>query len=129
MANEAMARGETVRRRVLGDAHVDRSQANATEFTRDFQALATEYCWGAIWTREGLDLKTRSLINIAMLAALGRMGEFKMHVGGATRNGVTEDEIKEVLLQVAIYCGIPAGNDAFATASAVLKDLKDAADG
>ncbi len=126
MSEELRSRGEKVRRTVLGDAHVDRSQRNATDFTRDFQDLATDYCWGAIWTREALDLRTRSLLNVAMLAALGRMGEFKMHVGGALRNGATKEQIKEVLLQVAVYCGIPAGNEAFAAASQALDEFEEA---
>lgn len=129
MTGELKLRGEEVRRKVLGDAHVDRSQRNATELTRDFQNLATEYCWGAIWTREALDLRTRSLINVAMLAALGRMDEFKIHVGGAMRNGATKEEIKEVLLQVAVYCGIPAGNEAFSAATHALDEFKEASHG
>ena len=86
MIDDLKSSGDRVRRQVLGDEHVDKSQAAATEFTRDFQELATEYCWGAIWTREGLDLKSRSLLNVGMLAALGRMHELSMHVGGALRN-------------------------------------------
>ena len=91
--------------------------------------MATTYCWGEIWTRDGLDLKTRSLLNVAMLAALGRMDEFRMHVGGAIRNGASQDEIKEVLLQVAVYCGIPAGNEAFSAAAKVLDTMVETTNG
>jgi 4-carboxymuconolactone decarboxylase len=116
-------RGDRMRRQVLGDAHVDRSRTNATEFTRPLQDLVTEYCWGAIWTRPGLEPKTRSLLNLAMLTALGKMDEFTVHVKGAVRNGVTVDEIQEVLLQASIYCGVPAGLEATRTAQAALDAL------
>jgi 4-carboxymuconolactone decarboxylase len=116
-------RGDRMRRQVLGDAHVDRSRTNATEFTRPLQDLVTEYCWGAIWTRPGLEPKTRSLLNLAMLTALGKMDEFTVHVKGAVRNGVTVDEIQEVLLQASIYCGVPAGLEATRTAQDALDAL------
>lgn len=123
MTIDVKAAGDKVRRAVLGDAHVDRSRANVSDFTREFQDLATEYCWGSLWTRDALDLKSRSLVNVGILAALGRMKEFEMHVGGAVRNGATDDEIKEVLLHVTIYCGVPAGNEAFGIASRVLSEM------
>ncbi|MEO8528936.1 MAG: 4-carboxymuconolactone decarboxylase [Pseudolysinimonas sp.] len=113
-------RGDAMRRRVLGDAHVDRSRQNATDFTRPLQELVTEYCWGEIWNRPGLDLPTRSLINIAMLTALGKHEELQLHVRGAIRNGVTRDQIQEVLLQSAIYCGVPAALEATRYAQATL---------
>jgi 4-carboxymuconolactone decarboxylase len=109
------------RREVLGDEHVDRAIESTTEFTADFQDLITRYAWGEIWSRPGLDRPTRSLITIAMLVALGREHELEMHVRAALRNGVTVDELKEVLLQCAIYCGVPAANGAFAIAQRVLE--------
>lgn len=115
-------RGLEVRRAVLGADYVDRSLESANEFMMAFQNVTTEWCWGYVWTRPGLDRKTRSIINISMLTALGKPAELKLHVAGALRNGVTVDEIKEVLLQATIYCGIPAGLDAFKTANEVLKE-------
>src|SRR5918996_5825434 len=112
-------RGLKNRKGVLGEAHVERSFATADEFTRPYQDLITEYCWGAVWDRPGLPRKTRSLLNIAMLTALNREEEFKLHVRAAFRNGVTRDEIREVLLQTAIYCGVPAANAAFKQAREV----------
>jgi 4-carboxymuconolactone decarboxylase len=117
--------GDAMRRRVLGDDHVDRSRNSATDFTRPLQDLITEYCWGVIWNRPGLDLRIRSMINLAMLTALGKMDEFELHVRGAVRNGVTTDEIREVLLQTAIYCGVPAALDATRHAQAILNALDD----
>jgi 4-carboxymuconolactone decarboxylase len=117
--------GDAMRRRVLGDDHVERSRSNATDFTRPLQDLITEYCWGVIWNRPGLDLRTRSMINLAMLTALGKMDEFELHVRGAVRNGVTNDEIREVLLQTAVYCGVPAALDATRHAQAILNALDD----
>jgi 3-oxoadipate enol-lactonase/4-carboxymuconolactone decarboxylase len=113
--------GMRIRREVLGDDHVDAAQARATAFTGDFQDLITRYAWGEIWARPGLDRRTRSCITLAMLVALGRHDELAMHVRAALRNGLTEDEIKEVLLQTAIYCGVPAANSAFAVAQAALE--------
>ena len=113
-------RGMEVRRAVLGDAHVDRAEAGATDFTADFQDLITRYAWGEIWTRPGLDLRTRSCITLTALVAGGHEKELAMHVRAALRNGLTHDEIKEVLLQTAIYCGVPAANSAFAIAQEVL---------
>jgi 4-carboxymuconolactone decarboxylase len=110
---ERHEQGLVVRRQVLGDAHVDRAQGRQNEFTREFQDLITRYAWGEIWARPGLPRHTRSLLTLAMLVALNRPDEFRLHVRAATANGVTRDEIKEVLLQAAIYCGIPAANSAF----------------
>ncbi len=115
-------RGMEVRRAVLGDEHVDRAAARATDFTADFQDLITRYAWGEIWTRPGLDRRTRSCITLAALVAGGHDQELAMHVRAALRNGLTPEEIKEVLLQTAIYCGVPAANSAFAIAQEVLAD-------
>jgi 4-carboxymuconolactone decarboxylase len=109
--------GMAVRRQVLGDQHVDRATAGTTEFTADFQEFITRYAWGEIWTRPGLDRRVRSCITLAMLATLHHDGELAMHIRGALNNGLTRDEIKEVLLQVAVYAGVPAANRAFAVAA------------
>jgi 4-carboxymuconolactone decarboxylase len=119
MDQDMHARGLKNRKEVLGEAHVERSFATADDFSRPYQDLITEYCWGAVWDRPGLSRKTRSLLNIAMLTALNREDEFKLHVRAAFRNGVTRDEIREVLLQTAIYCGVPAANSAFKQAREV----------
>src|SRR5277367_4534445 len=116
--------GMKMRRAVLGDAHVDRAKENENAFNADFQNLITRYAWGEIWARPGLPLKTRSLITIAMLVALNRTEEFKFHIRGAISNGATREEIKEVLLQSAIYCGVPAANNAFHLAEELLAKLK-----
>ena len=113
-------RGMRVRREVLGDEHVDRAVERTTEFTADFQDFITRYAWGEIWARPGLDRRTRSCITLTALVALGRLDELEMHVRAAIRNGLSEQEIKEVLLQCAIYCGVPAANSAFAVAQRVL---------
>jgi len=126
--NGRYERGMAVRRAVLGDAHVDAAQARIDGFTADFQDLITRYAWGEIWGRPGLDRRTRSCITLAMLAALGRDAELAMHVRAARRNGLTADEIKEVLLQVAIYAGVPAANTAFAIAQGVLAEETPATD-
>jgi 4-carboxymuconolactone decarboxylase len=112
--------GMEVRREVLGAEHVDRATANATDFTRDFQQLITEYAWGTIWTRPGLDRRSRSLITLTALVARGHHEELAMHVRAALRNGLTVDEIKETLLQTAIYCGVPDANTAFRIAQQAL---------
>jgi len=117
-------RGLAVRREVLGDAHVDRSIQSADEFSRPMQDLTIEYCWGAIWAREGLDRRTRSLLNLAMLTALNRSHELAVHVRGAVNNGVTPDEIREVFLQAAIYVGVPAGMESFRVAQRVLAEME-----
>ena len=112
MDEDLYQKGLQNRKDVLSEAHVERSFASADDFTKPYQDLVTEYCWGAIWHRPGLPRKTRSLLNIAMLTALNREDEFKLHVRAAFRNGVTKDEICEVLLQTMIYCGVPAANSA-----------------
>ena len=114
--------GMRTRREVLGDDHVDRAIARTTDFTRDFQDLITRYAWGEIWTRPGLDRRTRSCITLTALIALGRDEELALHVRAALRNGLSADEIKEVLLHAAIYCGVPAANTAFAVAQRVLDE-------
>jgi 3-oxoadipate enol-lactonase/4-carboxymuconolactone decarboxylase len=111
-----------VRREVLGDDHVDAATAKTTDFTREFQDLITRYAWGEIWTRPGLDRKTRSCMTLIALIALGRHEELALHVRAALRNGLTPDEIKEVLLHSAIYCGVPAANSAFGIAQEVLAE-------
>jgi 4-carboxymuconolactone decarboxylase len=121
--------GLQTRREVLGAEHVDRSLAQASEFARPMQELVTEYCWGAVWSRPGLDRRTRSLLNIVMLTALGRSHELALHVRGALTNGVTPEEIQEALLQAAIYCGVPAAMEAQRTAEAVLSEQSAAANG
>jgi 4-carboxymuconolactone decarboxylase len=115
-------RGMQVRREVLGDEHVDAAIQRTTGFTADFQDLITRYAWGEIWSRPGLDRRTRSCITLTALVALGRLEELELHVRAALRNGLSEDEIKEVLLHAAIYCGVPAANAAFAVAQRVLAD-------
>ena len=114
--------GMRTRREVLGDDHVDLAIANTTDFTAEFQDLITRYAWGEIWNRPGLDRKTRSAITLTALVALNHLDELAMHVRAAKRNGLSDDEIKEVLLQTAIYCGVPAANAAFAVAQRVLED-------
>jgi 4-carboxymuconolactone decarboxylase len=114
--------GMKVRREVLGDAHVDRAVVNTTPFTEDFQEFITKYAWGSVWTREGLDRRTRSCITLAVLTALGHRDELAMHVRAALRNGLTADEIGEVLLHTAVYAGVPAANSAFAVAQEVLRE-------
>lgn len=114
--------GLEVRREVLGAEYVDKSIANATEFSRPMQELVTEYCWGEVWTRSGLPKKTRSMINLSMLTALNRPNELKLHVRGALQNGVTKEEIQEIFLQTAIYCGVPAALDSFKVAQGVFEE-------
>lgn len=115
-------KGMRVRREVLGDAHVDRAEAAKTALTEEFQDLLTRYAWGEIWTRPGLDRRTRSCITVAMLVALNRSDELALHVRAALTNGVTVDELKEILLQSAVYCGLPAANTAFGVAARVLAE-------
>jgi len=121
---ERYENGMSVRRAVLGDAHVDRAIGNTDEFNREFQDLITRYAWGEIWSRPGLPRHTRSLLTIAMMVALNRTEELRMHVRAAFSNGVTRDEIKEVLLQSAIYCGVPAANAAFREAAEVFREME-----
>jgi len=122
MNKELFDKGLEVRKAVLGAEHVEASLKSADEFSGALQELVTEYCWGAVWTREGLPRKTRSMLNLAMLTALNRPHELKLHLRGALRNGVTKDEIREILLQAGIYAGIPAAVDAFRTAREVLNE-------
>ena len=117
-------RGMKVRREVLGDEHVDRTMGRTTEFTADFQDFITRYAWGEIWSRPGLDRKTRSCITLTARVALGRLDELELHVRAAVRNGLTEQEIGEVFLQCAVYCGAPAANSAFAVAQRVLSETE-----
>jgi 4-carboxymuconolactone decarboxylase len=119
---EEKRRGMEVRRAVLGDAYVDQAEAGRTPLTDEFQDLITRYAWGEIWTRPGLDRRTRSCITVAMLVALNRNEELSLHMRAALRNGVTADELKEILLHTAIYCGVPAANSAFAVAAKVLAE-------
>jgi 4-carboxymuconolactone decarboxylase len=122
MSDEAHERGMKVRREVLGDEHVDRSIERATPVTADFQDFITRYAWGEIWSRPGLDRKTRSCITMTALVAIGRFDELALHIRGARRNGLTPDEIAEVLLQTAVYCGVPAANSAFHVLQRVLDE-------
>jgi 4-carboxymuconolactone decarboxylase len=125
MADDALERGMAVRRAVLGGEHVDRSIANTTDFNRDFQEFITRYAWGAVWTRPGLDRKTRSLLTIAMMASLGRFDELRLHVRATRNTGVTRDEVSEVLLQVAVYAGVPAANSAYHHAADVYRQMDE----
>jgi 4-carboxymuconolactone decarboxylase len=122
LRGELWEKGLNMRRAVLGAEYVDRSVANADEFTKPFQKLVTEWCWGEIWNRPGLDRKTRSLLNLAMLTALNRPNEVRLHVRGALNNGVTREEMQEVFLQTAVYCGVPAALESFRIAGEVLKE-------
>src|SRR5215469_2181508 len=123
MKDSSYEAGLAVRRRVLGDAHVKRSLDNATDFDREFQELATRHAWGDIWTRPGLDHRTRSLITIALLAAGGNHEELKLHVRATRNTGATAEEVKEVLLQVAVYAGVPAANAAFRIAKSAYEEM------
>ena len=122
MNKEHFERGLEVRKKVLGEEYVNESLARATDFSRPMQEFVTEYCWGKIWTRPGLDRKTRSMLNLAMLTALNRPHEIKLHVRGALNNGVTKEEIREVFLQAAVYCGVPAAIDSFRIAQEVFAE-------
>jgi 4-carboxymuconolactone decarboxylase len=120
---ERYEQGMSVRRAVLGDAHVDLSLKNKNEFNQDFQDLITRYAWGEVWTRPGLPRHTRSLLTLAMMVALNRSDELRLHLRAAFNNGVNRDEIKEVLLQTAVYCGVPAANSAFHVAEEVFAEM------
>jgi len=120
MSDDALARGLAVRKAILGDEHVARAQANTTALDDDFQRFITEVAWGSVWSRPGLDRRSRHLITLAMLAALDKHDELAMHIAATARTGVTTEELKEVLLQVAIYAGVPSANAAFAIAKRVL---------
>ena len=122
MDRELFDKGLATRREVLGAEYVDNAIRNADDFNREMQEHVTQYCWGDIWNRPGLPRRTRSLLNLAMLTALNRPHELKLHVRGALNNGVTRDEIKEVFLQAAIYCGVPAAMDSFRVAREVFKE-------
>jgi 4-carboxymuconolactone decarboxylase len=122
VSDELYDKGMAIRRQVLGDAYVDKAMAGVDDFNRDFQRLVTEYCWGFVWGREALSLKQRSLNNLSMIAVLNRPHELEAHLRGALRNGCSIDEIRETLLQVAIYAGIPAGVDAFRIARKVFTE-------
>jgi 4-carboxymuconolactone decarboxylase len=120
--DELYERGMRIRREVLGDAHVDAAVARTDDFTADFQELITTQAWGGIWARPGIDRRMRSAVTLTALVALGHEAELKMHLRAALRNGLTRDEIKEILLQTSVYCGVPAANTAFAIAQAVLAE-------
>ena len=123
MDKETYERGLQIRKDVLGVDYVENSLKTADDFNRPMQELSTEYCWGYVWGREGLPRKTRSMLNLAMISALNRPHELKIHVKGALKNGVTRDEIREILMQVAIYCGVPAGMDSFRIAREAFKEI------
>ena len=125
MSDQKFERGMEVRRAVLGDAHVDRAEANKTDFDADFQRFITETAWGSVWARPGLDRKTRHLLTIGLMAALGKEAELAMHIRATQNTGVTPDEVKEVLLQVAIYAGVPAANSAIAIAKNIYAELAE----
>ena len=123
MASEDYERGLALRKDVLGADYVERSFANADDFSRPMQELSTEYCWGKVWGRDGLSRRDRSLLNLGMISALNRPHELRLHIRGAINNGVTKEEMREVFLQTAIYCGVPAAIDAFRNAREVFKEL------
>lgn len=127
MDKERFDKGLAKRRATLGAEYVDKALANATPFSKDFQELITEYCWGAAWGDETLNAKTRSIINLSMIAALNRMHEWELHFRGAIRNGVTKDELKAIITQVTIYCGVPVGVECHRIANRVLKELESEA--
>ena len=126
MTSELYEKGMKIRREVMGDEYVDRALASVDDFNREFQQMVTEHAWGAIWARPGLSKKQRSLINLAMLAALNRPEEFELHFRGALKNGCTLDELKETLLQIAVYCGMPVGVASFRIARKILDERKSA---
>ena len=123
MDKQTFERGLEIRKSVLGKEFVENAIRTADDFSRPLQELVTEYCWGAVWGREGLDKRTRSLLNLAMISCLNRPHELRLHIGGALKNGMTRDEIREVFLQVAIYAGVPAGVDSFRAAKEVFEKL------
>lgn len=123
MDSSTYDKGREIRSAVLGEAHVNKALAEADEFTKPLQDLVTEYCWGAVWGRDGLSLKTRSMLNLAMIAVLNRPHELRTHIKGAVTNGVTRDEIREVFLQVAVYAGMPAAVDSFRVAKETFTEL------
>jgi 4-carboxymuconolactone decarboxylase len=125
LSNDRYDQGMSVRKSVLGAEHVARAEANKTDFDADFQRIITEGAWGTIWTRPGIDKKTRHMLTIAMLAALGKYDEMAMHIRATRNTGVTPDEVREVLLQVSVYAGVPAANTAFGIAKRVYKELEN----
>lgn len=125
MTTEMYERGLKLRKEVLGEEHVEKSIGSATDFNLPLQELITEYGWGAVWSREGLTKKTRSMLNLCMLSALNRPHELKLHIRGALTNGVSKDEIREIFLQVALYCGAPAAIDSFRQAKEVFDEIDD----
>lgn len=129
MGQDRFDKGLALRKQVLGADYVEKSMANADDFSRPMQELSTEYCWGYVWTRPGLQLRERSLINLSMISALNRPHELKLHVKAALNNGLTRDEIREVLLQVAVYCGVPAGIDSTRIAREAFAEIDAAAAG
>lgn len=122
-AGERFEAGLKTRREVLGDAYVNASVNKATDYNWPMQQLVTEYCWGDVWNREGLSRRERSILNLGMISALGRSHELRLHVRGAINNGLTKEEIREIMLQIAIYCGVPAGIDSFRTAQEVFEEM------
>lgn len=124
MDKELMDAGLKARREVLGDEYVDRAMKNADDFNKPFQEIVSEYCWGLCWTDRTLSRRERSILNLGMLAALGKMHEFELHLRGAIRNGLTKEELRAVLIQIAVYCGIPVGVDCFRTAKQVIAEMK-----
>ena len=124
MDKQLMEAGLKARREVLGDEYVDRAMKNADEFNKPFQEVVSEYCWGLCWTDETLSRRERSILNLGMIAALGKMQEFELHLRGAVRNGLTKEELRAVLIQIAVYCGIPVGVDCFRVAKQVLGEAK-----
>lgn len=127
MADDPFEKGMTMRKSVLGAEHVARAEANKTEFDADFQRIITEGAWGTIWTRPGLDKRTRHMLTLAMLASLGKVDELAMHIRATRNTGVTPEEVREVFLQVSVYAGVPAANSAFAVAKRVYKELESEA--
>jgi 4-carboxymuconolactone decarboxylase len=125
MSNALYERGLAKRRQVLGDAYVDRALSKTDPFNRDFQRLVTEYCWGEVWGDEALSPRERSILTLGMVAAVGKMGEFANHVRGALTNGLTPHELRAVLVQITIYCGVPIGADCFQVADTVLSESKN----
>ena len=124
MDKQLMEAGLKARREVLGDEYVDRAMKNADEFNKPFQEIVSEYCWGLCWTDETLSRRERSILNLGMIAALGKMHEFELHLRGAIRNGLTKEELRSVLIQIAVYCGIPVGVDCFRVAKQVIGEAK-----
>ena len=124
MEQKLLDAGLKVRREVLGDEYVDRAMKNADDFNKPFQEVVSEYCWGLCWSDETLSRRERSILNLGMIAALGKMHEFELHLRGAIRNGLTKDELRAVLIQIAVYCGIPVGVDCFRVAKQVIGEAK-----